>query len=292
MTPARLPGCLIPPSANGPVAEIDKYSDVLSPQMRAAWPVVASATRRLKGSLVGGTALALTLHHRESYDLDFLAQQTFSGAHLFRKLDNSTDLPCELIKGETESMHADVGGVMVQVFRPEARGSNPGYVKQLHKPTVVDGMRVASLPDLLATKLDVIMYRPKLRDYIDIAAIDAHGRYSIEDGIRFHAERYGVQPHSRSPEEILRLLEDPGRLAEDRVFAAQGPDTLRYLRTRAAEARAWLGTWRDSATGLDSDTTTDYLAASRAKQRCGAEMPVARAYCCLSKGHRGHHRSR
>lgn len=292
MTPARLPGCWTPPSTNGPVAEIDKHSDVLSPQMRAVWPVVASATRRLKGSLVGGTALALTLHHRESYDLDFLAQQTFSGAHLFRKLDNSTDLPCELIKGETETMHADVAGVMVQVFRPEARGSNPGYVKQLYKPTVVDGMRVASLPDLLATKLDVIMYRPKLRDYIDIAAIDRAGTLSIEDGIRFHAERYGVPPHSKSPEDILKLLENPGQLDKDHVFAAQMPDTLRYLRTRAAEARAWLGTWRDSVAGLDTDTTTNYLAASRGKQRCGAEMPIALAHCCLPQGHRGHHRSR
>ena len=68
MTLARPPICSTPLSKGAAVPEIDRHSDVLSPEIRAAWPIVATAVKRLRGSLVGGTALTLTLRHRESYE--------------------------------------------------------------------------------------------------------------------------------------------------------------------------------------------------------------------------------
>ena len=156
-------------------------------------------------------------------------------------------------------------------------------VKQLQKPTVIDGMRVASLPDLLATKLDVIMYRPKLRDYIDIAAIDQSGVYTIEDGLRFHAERYGMSLHSSDLHNILRLLENPGRPAPDRVFADSQEQTLEYLKKRASDARRALAALRTLPLEPGDIDPPDRPSASRARSRCGAWMPVARAYCCLPR---------
>ena len=272
--------------------EIDRYSDVLSPEIRSAWPIVATAVKRLRGSLVGGTALTLTLRHRESYDLDYMVSTTFSGKHLFQKLTKTSHLPCDAIQEETDSMHAQVGGVMVQVFRQPYRGSNPGHVKQLQKPATIDGMRVASLPDLLATKLDVIMYRPKPRDYIDIAAIDQSGVYTIEDGLRFHAERYGIPLHSSDLDDILRLLQNPGQLAPDRVFGASQQETLEYLKNRATEARRALGALRAPPLTPRDNDPPDRPSASRARSRCAAWMPVSRAHCRLPRGHKGHHRSR
>jgi hypothetical protein len=38
--------------------------------------------------------------------------------------------------------------------------------------TVLDGIPVAGLGDLLATKLEVVMHRGELRDYFDIMAIE------------------------------------------------------------------------------------------------------------------------
>ncbi len=272
--------------------EIDRYSDVLSAEIRAVWPIVATAVKRLKGSLVGGTALALTLRHRESFDLDYMTSGTFSGKHLYRRLAKISRLPCDMIEAETDSMHAQVGMVIVQVFRAPHRGSRPGHVKQLRKAHSVDGMKVASLPDLLASKLDVIMYRPKLRDYIDIAAIDRDGTYTIEDGLRFHAERYGISMQSPDLDRILRLLESPGRLAPDRVFAESQHQTLEYLTKRAVDARRALGTLRASRHHHRHVNLQNRPSASRGRTRCGAWMPIARAYCCLPEGHQGHHRSR
>lgn len=298
MTAVRWLTCSIPPSMVAAVADMDGAVDVLSQEMRQAWPVVAQATASLRGSLVGGTALTIHLRHRQSFDLDFLVHDRFDGAILYRELNRlaeSSGLSCDLQTAESDSMHALVNGIVVQVFTQPWRGDKPGYVRQLSNPLVVDGMRVGSLPDLLATKLDVIMYRPKLRDYIDIAAIDQSGRYRIEDGLRFHMQRYGIEPTSKTPSEILRLLESPGRLTADRVFEDSKDETLEYLRMRAQEARAASGAWQNSAKTLtlrDNDDEHYRLSALSRRATCGAWMPKSRAYCVLPKNHRGHHRSR
>lgn len=80
--------------------------------------------------------------------------------------------------------------VTVEVFRPPRRGVDPSVALTLEAPTAIGGLAVASLPDLLASKLDLLLYRQKLRDYIDVAAIDAHRPYTIEDGLFFHGARY------------------------------------------------------------------------------------------------------
>ena len=84
---------------------------------------------------------------------------------------------------------------------------------------MVDGLAVASVPDLLASKLDVLRYRQKLRDYIDLAAIDNLSRYNIEDGL---------------------LLEDPGTFPENGVFAQDRDRVLAYLKNKAPALRRYL----------------------------------------------------
>ena len=56
----------------------------------------------------------------------------------------------------------------------------------------MDGLRVGSVPDLMAMKLDAVLHRSEARDYIDIAEMDRSGACRIEDGLVFHAERYGT----------------------------------------------------------------------------------------------------
>lgn len=223
--------------------EVDAWADVLDPKIRAVWPLLASAVKNIRGSLVGGTALSIHLRHRRSYDLDFMTYGSFSGEHLHRKLASMADTTV-LRRASQDQLNAYINGVAVDVFLAPYRGIRPGYVKQLQEPAVVDGMRVASLPDLLATKLDIIMYRPKLRDYIDIAAIDMSGRLRIEDGLRLHIERYGTGMQSQVVDHIVDLLENPGRLTADRVFDHRADDTLSYLRERVPSLWAHIARMR------------------------------------------------
>ena len=221
------------------MADLDAYSDVVGPDARAVWPLLARAVKNIRGALVGGTALAMHLHHRVSYDLDYMTYKSFSGEHLYRRLRSAAETAVANT-ATRDQMNAVIDGVAIDVFMAPCRGDNPGHVRQLNKPMIVDGLAVASLPDLLATKLDIIMYRPKLRDYIDIAAIDASGRLRIEDGLALHMQRYGTTLRSQTLDRIIDLLEKPGQLATDRVFAHRQQETLDYLAGRVPQLRSHL----------------------------------------------------
>ena len=66
------------------------YRDVLSPEMVAAWGVLASAVPD-RSELVGDTALAMRLHHRRSYDLDIFAPEPFDAERLASRLRAAGD---------------------------------------------------------------------------------------------------------------------------------------------------------------------------------------------------------
>ena len=219
------------------------------------WPILAVATGDLDGSLVGGTALAIHLRHRLSFDLDFMTLGSFSGDSVARFLRARTE-DIDVSAAGTDEMQATIRGVAVQVFRAPWRGSNPGHVRNLSKPAAIDGLPVASLADLLASKLDVIMYRPKLRDYIDLAAIDAAGPYRLEDGLLFQTRRYGTTPSGRDLARIVALLEDPGRLEADRTFDAARVETLNYLRGRVPALNGHLQHLRATAAGAPRERST------------------------------------
>ena len=108
-----------------------------------------------------------------------------------------------------------------------------------------------SLADLLASKLDVIMYGPKLRDYIDLSAIDAMSPYFLEDGLAFHFQRYGIAPSSDDATRIIQLLEDPGELDHDAFFDDNRDQVLTYLANRAPDLKQHLNQMR-----LEQSSTT------------------------------------
>ena len=221
------------------MAEIDAWEDVLPTEMREVWPVLGQATEQLEGCLMGGTALAVHLRHRVSFDLDYMTVGPFSGEHLAKTLAEAVG-PIEIFQVGADELRARILGVQVDVFRTPHRGANPGHVKTIQGPIEIDGLRVASLPDLVASKVDVILYRPKLRDYIDLVAIDTSSPYRLEDGLRLHFHRYGITPAHSDAARIVNLLRDPGDLAGDGVFEDRREEALQYLAKRAPDVERHL----------------------------------------------------
>ena len=218
---------------------IDHWADCLPPAVRAVWPRLAHAVDGVGGALFGGTALAIHLRHRQSFDLDYLIPGPFDTAAVSGRLRAGG--PIRIMRDEKgEGLHATVEGVLVEVFRVPERGYNPGEVRTLARPAVVDGLRVASLPDLVASKLDVLLYRSKLRDYIDLAEIDERGPYTLEDGLLFHIGRYGESPDAFELARILRLLENPAEVATDDFFDEQRERVFGYLKARVPALREFL----------------------------------------------------
>ena len=179
-----------------------------------------------------------------------VASRMLSGPDLAARNWALTRLPVESLKEIRVRRGYDSGGIAVAldstIRARETRKDHPGYVKPIGLSLSVSGMQVASLPDLFASKLDVIMHRSKLGDYIDIAALDSQSPYTIEDGIRFYIQRYGILPHSPVVDRILNLLEEPGILDGDPGFEHQRDEVLSYLLDRVLAVRAYLATLRQA----------------------------------------------
>ena len=142
--------------------------DTLPAPQQALWPELASVPRPFV--LYGGTALALRLGHHVSVDFDFFANNP---------LDHGELEGLGFVRGATTIQHGpsertfliDRGGsVKVSFF-----GSLP-FGRVGHPEETDDHiLRVASLLDLAATKIKVLLQRVEAKDYKDVAALLAHG---------------------------------------------------------------------------------------------------------------------
>lgn len=115
--------------------------------------------------LAGGTALALHLGHRLSYDLDFFRTDDFDSALFAGQLQNSGKL---MIDQKSEfTFNGRLNGVKVSFFR---------YPYPLFKPLVNYGtVKLAAIEDIACMKLDAISSRGAKRDFIDLFFICRYG---------------------------------------------------------------------------------------------------------------------
>lgn len=143
--------------------------DVLPPVQRALWPQLAPCAK-LGCVLYGGTALALRLGHRVSVDFDFFTDQPLDRPGLYAALPWLTRSLVVQDRPETLTVLASPDDrretVKVSFFGriDFGRVGDPGLTD--------DGVAwIASLEDLLATKLKTLLQRISAKDYLDVAAI-------------------------------------------------------------------------------------------------------------------------
>lgn len=200
------PPLAIPPPAHADVA-IHSVWDKFEPRLmilplaqQALWPKLREASR-LGFVLYGGTAIALRLGHRESVDFDFFSEMPFSYQELVRTmpiLEKAVVLQDDP-KTLTLGLDMDIPGenqVKVSFFTVEmGRIHNPEWTS--------DGvLLVASMKDLMAHKLKVLLQRVEKKDYLDVHALLANG-YILEDAISGARAMYG---RAFQPSEALKAL--------------------------------------------------------------------------------------
>jgi Nucleotidyl transferase AbiEii toxin, Type IV TA system len=136
--------------------------DILSAEQRRLWPEFSQIPEHFV--LYGGTAIALRLGGRKSVDFDFFTSQPVSADVLSRSLAFLDG--AELIQSEpnTAAFTADRDGVIKVSF---FGGLTIGHVGP---PDRCDDNHVciASLLDLAAQKMKVILVRAEPKDYYDI----------------------------------------------------------------------------------------------------------------------------
>ena len=138
--------------------------DILPPSQGRLWQELRETPRSFV--LYGGTALALRLGHRQSLDFDFFSNERFDPSELFRSLPYLKDGRVDQRGDNTLSVVVErKGSVKISFFGDLG-------MKSVREPDIVagHGLQIASLWDLLATKLKTIQQRAEAKDYLDIAA--------------------------------------------------------------------------------------------------------------------------
>ncbi|HWT06703.1 MAG TPA: nucleotidyl transferase AbiEii/AbiGii toxin family protein [Xanthomonadales bacterium] len=204
--------------------------DMLPEPQLALWPELAPMAA-LGFVLYGGTALVLRLGHRESIDFDFFAAPAVDKARITATnlLQNGKiiqDAPDTL----TLLVEREGGTVKVSFFSDLVPTRIRGRVGE---PQFTDDrtLLVASIDDLFATKVKVVLDRAEAKDYRDIAALLRSGA-SLERALGAAQAIYGPAYQPAESVKALSYFGD-GDLstvsADDRACLAEAAALVRNL---------------------------------------------------------------
>jgi hypothetical protein len=195
--------------------------EILPPAQRRRWDELRHTPKHFV--LYGGTALALRLAHRSSEDFDFFSNYSFAPESLRKGIPYLQDAEMSQFEPNTVTAIVDrTGPVKVSFFGGLA-------LNRIHDPDVTadNGIQVASLLDVAATKLATVQQRAQARDYEDIAAIIGAG-ISLSDALAAASSVYGKKFNGALSLKALTYFADgdlpelsPGSQEQLRTFAAQ-----------------------------------------------------------------------
>lgn len=133
-------------------------------------------------ALAGGTALALRLGHRISVDLDFFTHSTFDSNVLLEQLEDQFET-------ENSSASRNSLSLFIKSHRSSVKVDFVRHNYPLLAPIEsVEGVRLFSLKDIAAMKLNAIANRGAKKDFYDVHALLSH--FSLNDLLRFFEEKY------------------------------------------------------------------------------------------------------
>jgi hypothetical protein len=177
------------------------HLEILPDAQKTLWPELKPASS-LGYVLYGGTAIALRLGHRTSVDFDFFSEKELQKEALadrlpFVKTSRVLQDQPNAFTILAHSRSADGPSVKLSFFG----GIDFGRVGI--PQTTQDGvLQVASLDDLMATKLKVMLKRIEAKDYRDVAAMIDAG-VPLDYGLGAACQLYGP---SFQPSESLKAL--------------------------------------------------------------------------------------
>ena len=151
--------------------------------------------------LVGGTALSLQLGHRVSVDIDLFTDSNYGSIDFeaieifldvnFPYIDYFSDIPTGMGKSYLIGVNKD-NAVKLDVFYSDK------FIQPIYE---FEGIRMATIPEILAMKLDVIQRIGRKKDFWDLHELLP--LFILEDMLLLHEQRY---PFSHDRKLILDNL--------------------------------------------------------------------------------------
>jgi len=151
--------------------------------------------------LVGGTSLSLQIGHRESIDIDLFSDAPYDSIDF-----NEIELYFTRSFAYTDSLNINVIGFVKSFFLGNSKDDcikvDLYYTDPYIRPVLLkDSIRLASIEDIIAMKIDVISRTGRKKDFWDIHEL--LNTYTIEQMLQLHKER---NPYTHERNEIVTNL--------------------------------------------------------------------------------------
>ncbi len=148
--------------------------------------------------LVGGTSLSLQLGHRQSVDIDLFTDSLHDSVD-FKAIDYYLRKNYAYV----DTFETDIIGMGKSYYIGNSKNDciklDLFYTDPFIRPfLLIDGLRLASLEEIAAMKIDVVSRCGRKKDFWDIH--EMMKIYSIEELLHLHEERY---PYSHDKQEII-----------------------------------------------------------------------------------------
>ncbi len=152
--------------------------ETVSPQLFALLQRMMAEEALSAFALGGGTSLALRLGHRRSIDIDLFSTEPFDAGELAETLPAT--LPMEEVSTARNSVSGLIGGIKVDLLAHR--------YPLVRETEDLEGVRLLSLEDVAAMKLNAIANRGSKKDFWDYAELLA--RFDREEMLAFFATKY------------------------------------------------------------------------------------------------------
>jgi Nucleotidyl transferase AbiEii toxin, Type IV TA system len=139
--------------------------DVLPSQQAKLWPELSQVPEHFV--LYGGTAIALRLGGRQSIDFDCFTDRPLSADSLIRSLPFLSNAGLVQAEANTATFSVNRDGEVNVSFFGSLSFGRIGLPERCED----NGLWIASLLDLAAQKMKVILMRAEAKDYLDIFAL-------------------------------------------------------------------------------------------------------------------------
>ncbi len=156
------------------------FYDILDENRKNILPLL----KNLKSDfyLVGGTALALQLGHRDSIDFDFFTENDFDTEVLFERLQ-------DIFKEYSIKKIQEEKNTLTIIVDNDIKLSFFTYKYPLVKPIIEEEfLRLASVEDIACMKLSAIVSRATEKDYVDLYFILQE--YELADLLKLTAQKF------------------------------------------------------------------------------------------------------
>ena len=174
------------------------YYSTVSPDLKSVLKIVMDSDILKPFRLVGGTSLSLQLGHRISIDIDLFTDSDY-GSLNFEDIETFLKSKFSFIVFSSELTSfgksyfigsSDNNAVKLDVFY-----SDPFIDDEL----LIDNIRLASLKDITAMKIEVIQNGGRKKDFWDLHELLNY--FSLEEMLAFHKIRY---PFSHDSDLIIK----------------------------------------------------------------------------------------